>query len=244
MEYCCCLRLWLQTAGQPASSCSGRFSPSRGILDQENGVAGEGARFELRVPEGSYRFTGIPCESFFLDIPMPDNAAVALVKDRKMVPVFFTARLYSTHDLVPCRLRRSSGSLHLSWGWAGAAQYGSGLLYELCSDGPGHFYPIRPPLPIRVTSLTVFYVVKLQYFCGKKGGGSGGVLCADASRGSVSIMKNYGGDSCRFPVFCGPEVHRQTPPHPLHGVRALPCDLFLNGELSMCDPAVSSLRVY
>jgi hypothetical protein len=47
---------------------------------------------------------GIPGEPFFLDIPMPNKAAVALVEDRKMVPVFHTARLYSTRDPVPLPL--------------------------------------------------------------------------------------------------------------------------------------------
>jgi GNAT superfamily N-acetyltransferase len=47
---------------------------------------------------------GIPGEPFFLDIPVPNKAAVALVEDRKMVPVFFTARLYSTRDPVPLPL--------------------------------------------------------------------------------------------------------------------------------------------
>lgn len=46
----------------------------------------------------------IPGEPFFLDIPRPNTAAVALVEDRKMVPVFFTARLYSTKDPVPLPL--------------------------------------------------------------------------------------------------------------------------------------------
>lgn len=44
---------------------------------------------------------GIPGEKFYLDIPVPNTAAVALVQDRKMVSVFFTARLYSTKDPVP-----------------------------------------------------------------------------------------------------------------------------------------------
>ncbi len=47
---------------------------------------------------------GIPNEPFYLDIPRPNAAAVALVEDRKMVPVFFTARLYSTRDPVPLPL--------------------------------------------------------------------------------------------------------------------------------------------
>jgi hypothetical protein len=33
---------------------------------------------------------GIPGEPFFLDIPVPNRAAVALVNDREMVPVFHT----------------------------------------------------------------------------------------------------------------------------------------------------------
>ncbi len=44
---------------------------------------------------------GIPGEPFFLDIPVPNRAAVALVEDRRMVPVFFTARMYSTREPVP-----------------------------------------------------------------------------------------------------------------------------------------------
>ena len=47
---------------------------------------------------------GIPIEPFFLDIPVPNSDAVALVKDRGMVPVFFTARLYTTPDPVPLPL--------------------------------------------------------------------------------------------------------------------------------------------
>jgi len=47
---------------------------------------------------------GIPGEPFYLDIPIPNSAAVALAEDRKMVPVFFTARLYSTRDPVPLPL--------------------------------------------------------------------------------------------------------------------------------------------
>ena len=47
---------------------------------------------------------GIPGEQFYLDIPVPNAAAVALVQDRMMVPVFYTARLYSTRDPVPLPL--------------------------------------------------------------------------------------------------------------------------------------------
>jgi hypothetical protein len=47
---------------------------------------------------------GIPGEQFYLDIPVPNAAAVALVQDRKMTPVFYTARLYSTRDPVPLPL--------------------------------------------------------------------------------------------------------------------------------------------
>ncbi len=43
---------------------------------------------------------GIPGEPFFLDIPRPNADAVALVEDRKMVPVFFTARLYTRKEPV------------------------------------------------------------------------------------------------------------------------------------------------
>jgi hypothetical protein len=69
-------------------------------------------------------------------------------------------------------LRRSSGSLHLSWGWAGAAQYGSGILYELCSDGPGHFYPIRPP-PYQGHKSDGILRRKIAIFLRKKGRGVG-----------------------------------------------------------------------
>jgi GNAT superfamily N-acetyltransferase len=47
---------------------------------------------------------GIPGEQFYLDIPVPNVAAVALVQDRMMTPVFFTARLYSTREPVPLPL--------------------------------------------------------------------------------------------------------------------------------------------
>jgi hypothetical protein len=47
---------------------------------------------------------GIPGELFYLDIPVMNPAAVALVQDRKMTPVFSTARLYSTRDPVPLPL--------------------------------------------------------------------------------------------------------------------------------------------
>ena len=47
---------------------------------------------------------GIPGEPFFLDIPRPNSAAVALVEDRKMNPVFFTARLYTRKEPVPLPL--------------------------------------------------------------------------------------------------------------------------------------------
>lgn len=48
--------------------------------------------------------SGIPGEKFYLDIPVPNTAAVALVEDRKMAPVFFTARLYSVKEPVPLPL--------------------------------------------------------------------------------------------------------------------------------------------
>ncbi len=47
---------------------------------------------------------GIPGEPFFLDIPVPNKAAVVLVEDRKMTPFFFTARLYTTKEPVPLPL--------------------------------------------------------------------------------------------------------------------------------------------
>jgi len=52
---------------------------------------------------------GIPGEPFYLDIPVPNAAAVALAEDRKMVPVFFTARLYTTRDPVPLPLEEIFG---------------------------------------------------------------------------------------------------------------------------------------
>lgn len=51
----------------------------------------------------------IPGESFYLDIPVPNTGAVALVKDRSMNPVFFTARLYTTPDPVPLPLEEIFG---------------------------------------------------------------------------------------------------------------------------------------
>jgi GNAT superfamily N-acetyltransferase len=47
---------------------------------------------------------GIPGELFYLDIPVPNTDAVALVQDRQMNPVFYTARLYTTPDPVPLPL--------------------------------------------------------------------------------------------------------------------------------------------
>jgi GNAT superfamily N-acetyltransferase len=52
---------------------------------------------------------GIPGEPFFLDIPRPNKAAVALVEDRKMNPVFFTARLYTTREAVALPLEEIFG---------------------------------------------------------------------------------------------------------------------------------------
>jgi len=46
----------------------------------------------------------IPGEPFFLDIPVPNTGAVGLVQDRKMVPVFYTARLYTRPEPVPLPL--------------------------------------------------------------------------------------------------------------------------------------------
>ena len=48
--------------------------------------------------------SGITGEQFYLDIPVPNVAALALVQDRKMIPVFFTARLYSIMEPVPLPL--------------------------------------------------------------------------------------------------------------------------------------------
>jgi GNAT superfamily N-acetyltransferase len=52
---------------------------------------------------------GIPEEPFYLDIPVPNAAAVELVECRKMASVFFTARLYSTRSPVPLPLREIFG---------------------------------------------------------------------------------------------------------------------------------------
>jgi hypothetical protein len=52
---------------------------------------------------------GIPGGRFYLDIPVPNTAAVALAQGRKMVPVFYTARLYSTEDPVPLPLSEIFG---------------------------------------------------------------------------------------------------------------------------------------
>jgi hypothetical protein len=52
---------------------------------------------------------GIPREPFYLDIPVPNTAAVALAKSRKMTPVFFTARLYTTCKPVPLPLHEIFG---------------------------------------------------------------------------------------------------------------------------------------
>jgi GNAT superfamily N-acetyltransferase len=52
---------------------------------------------------------GIPGEKFYLDIPVPNTDAVALVRDRGMNPVFSTARLYSTPEPVPLPLEEIFG---------------------------------------------------------------------------------------------------------------------------------------
>lgn len=52
---------------------------------------------------------GIPGESFYLDIPVPNADAVALVKDRSMNPVFYTARLYTVPEPVPLPLEEIFG---------------------------------------------------------------------------------------------------------------------------------------
>jgi len=53
--------------------------------------------------------SGIPNESFYLDIPVPNEDAVALVRDRMMDQVFATARMYSTKETVPLPLDRIFG---------------------------------------------------------------------------------------------------------------------------------------
>jgi len=52
---------------------------------------------------------GIPGEPFYLDIPVPNVDAVALVQDRGMNPVFYTARLYTTQDPIPLPLSEIFG---------------------------------------------------------------------------------------------------------------------------------------
>jgi hypothetical protein len=52
---------------------------------------------------------GIPGVPFYLDIPVPNADAVALVQDRGMNPVFYTARIYSTRDPVPLPLNEIFG---------------------------------------------------------------------------------------------------------------------------------------
>ena len=41
-----------------AFSLHGKFSVLPGMTIKETGEAGKGARFEITVPEGAYRFTG------------------------------------------------------------------------------------------------------------------------------------------------------------------------------------------
>ena len=53
--------------------------------------------------------SGIPGELFYLDIPVPNAGAVALVEERGMTLVFRTARLYSTRDPVPLPLNEIFG---------------------------------------------------------------------------------------------------------------------------------------
>ncbi|MEI8330557.1 MAG: hypothetical protein WCF90_02720 [Methanomicrobiales archaeon] len=62
---------------------------------------------------------GIPCEQFYLDIPVPNTAAGVLVQDRKMTHVFFTARLYSTPDHIPLPLDEIFGVTTFELEWAG-----------------------------------------------------------------------------------------------------------------------------
>jgi hypothetical protein len=52
---------------------------------------------------------GVTGEPFYLDTPVPNAAAVALAEGRKMVPVFYTARLYSTRDAVQLPLEEIFG---------------------------------------------------------------------------------------------------------------------------------------
>jgi GNAT superfamily N-acetyltransferase len=52
---------------------------------------------------------GIPKEPFYLDIPVPNADAVALVQDRQMVPVFYTARLYSRPEPIQLPLHEIFG---------------------------------------------------------------------------------------------------------------------------------------
>jgi len=52
---------------------------------------------------------GIPGEPFFLDIPVPNTDAVSLVQDRRMVSVFYTARLYTRPEPVPLPLNEVFG---------------------------------------------------------------------------------------------------------------------------------------
>jgi GNAT superfamily N-acetyltransferase len=52
---------------------------------------------------------GIPGEPFFLDVPVPNTAAVALVEERKMMPIFFTARMYTTNEPVPIPIEEIFG---------------------------------------------------------------------------------------------------------------------------------------
>jgi GNAT superfamily N-acetyltransferase len=104
------LRCWIAREGH--------FGLAR--LDREGNILGYGVRRSCRAGHkvgplfARDRATaelildgliaGIPGESFYLDIPRPNAAAVALVEDRKMVPVFFTARLYTSRDPVPLPL--------------------------------------------------------------------------------------------------------------------------------------------
>jgi GNAT superfamily N-acetyltransferase len=52
---------------------------------------------------------GIPGAPFYLDIPVPNGDAVALVQGRQMVPVFYTARLYSRPEPVVLPLHEIFG---------------------------------------------------------------------------------------------------------------------------------------
>ena len=104
------LRCWIAQKGHYALA----------QLDADGKIAGYGVR---RVCHTGYKIgplfardrvtaerildglvAGIPGEPFYLDTPVPNMEAIGLVQDRKMMPVFSTARLYSIRDPVPLPL--------------------------------------------------------------------------------------------------------------------------------------------